>query len=186
MKNLLISFLVLATMASCGKNNSVGAPSSLTSPLTVTGAAETQLGSVIDNNQFGNGMATYYETWNQLLAHMPNVTFDYGTVASSAQNNNCKFDVKGYCLLSVSTSFTNTTTATVTRSVLYSSVDLTAKKNELKNLLNSRLYLYQFGTQYQIDTLDKRYYIDTSLPMQANPVLIMNKDGSSERYLGVR
>lgn len=196
MKKFLLAVLVVSSLVSCGKSNSVApaaapvAAAPVVNALTVTGQLETLLGSAIDNNQFGSGQADYYESWNQLVAKTPTITFNYGNVAATAANSNtsCGWKVGDVCLLTVytSTSFDTVQTIATTRSVVYNSVDLQTKKNELKALLNSRQYVYQYGTKFAIDTATNRYVIDTAFPMQANPVSTYNKDGSSEQFLGAK
>lgn len=184
MKKLLLALLVVSSLVSCGKNNSVSSGTTSSSPLTVTGAVESQLGSIIDNNQFGGGQASYYETWNQVITNMPNISYKYGSV-SSTSNSSCRtvayvFQICG------STSYSSSgSTATVTRSVIHSSVDLATKKNELKAIINARSYMQASGSSFYIRTSDGRgFVIDTRYPMQANPVSVQQTNGTAETFLG--
>jgi len=68
MKKLIVTLMVLTALVSCGKTNAVGNSSVFgTSPITVGGSTETQLGSMIDNNQFGTG-SYYYDTFAGAIA----------------------------------------------------------------------------------------------------------------------
>ncbi len=178
MKKLLLALIVVSTLFSCGKKNTVGTSSSTTA-LTVSGALETQLASQIDNNQFGNGMATYYETWSQVVSHMPNLKYNYAQ--TSASTSNCE---KKWGIFYICTSSSSSGSATITRSVIHSSVDVNAKKNELKDLINKRVYIQVSGTSYYITANNgKNYVIDTRYPLQANPVSVQNaQDGSGEYF----
>lgn len=184
MKKLILSLMVLATLASCGKKNTTdtGAAAgglSSTSPITVTGSTETQLASLIDNNQFGSGQASYYETWNQVVSNMPNLSYKYGAVSSSQPNCNTVAYIFQIC-----TSSSSTSNISVSRSVIHSSVDLNAKKNELKAIINARQYVQVSGTSFYIRTNDNRsIIIDTRYPLQANPVSIQQSNGTGEVFL---
>lgn len=192
MKKLIVALMVLTSLVSCGKNNSVSSNGLSTSPLTVTGAVESQLGSIIDSSQFGTGAATYYETWNQYIAHMPNVTYVYGTVAVQAPSSNCTtsggFIKFTWC--SGSSSSSSTTNAVVTRRVVNSAVDITAKRNELKAILNRRASLsqdsYTAGVYHVITTDNQYYVIDTRYPLQANPVYIQTTSTSAEKIIAIQ
>jgi hypothetical protein len=179
MKKLIVFLMVLASLVSCGKSNSVGSSSIYgTSPITVPGQTAGDLGTRIDTNQFGTGLATYYETWAQLITHMPNVTYEYGNVSST---NGCKVVWKIFTVCSYSSS----SSIPVTRTVINSSVDVIAKKNELKAIINRSSSVYQSGsTTFYIYMPDNTgYIIDTAYPLQANPVLMQKADGSGERFI---
>jgi hypothetical protein len=192
MKNLLIALVVLSSLVSCGKN-SVGAPISATSPLTVTGVTETMLGTMIDNNQFGTGtmyVNGYQENFQQLITNMPNIKYNYSSIAASTNansNSNCLGTIGGVCFLGYSTSWSGSNVAPVaaSRVVVNSSVDLQTKKNALKAIINLRIGVQQNGTAYIITTTDmKRYIIDTALPIQANPAETRDAQGNGEYYSG--
>ncbi|MBC7540542.1 MAG: hypothetical protein H7281_17085 [Bacteriovorax sp.] len=192
MKKFIVALMVLTSLVSCGKNNSVSSNGLSTSPLTVSGAVESQLGSIIDNSQFGTGAATYYETWNQYVAHMPNVNYVYGTVTPQAANSNCTtsggFIKFTWC--SSSSSSSTSTNAVVTRRVVHSAVDLLTKRNELKAIINRRASLnqdaYTAGV-YHIITTDNQYYvIDTRYPLQANPVYIQTTSTTAEKLIAIQ
>jgi hypothetical protein len=192
MKKLIVALMVFTSLVSCGKNNSVSSNSLSTSPLTVSGAVESQLGSLIDNSSFGTGKATYYETWTQYIAHMPNVNYVYGNVVPQAANSNCTtsggFIKFTWC--SGSSSSTSTSTAVATRRVVNSSVDILAKRNELKAIINRRASLnqdnYTAGV-YHIITTDNQYYvIDTRYPLQANPVYSQTSSTNAETIIAIQ
>jgi hypothetical protein len=176
MKNLIIGLLLLATVISCGKKNSVSTNVSSPAPITVSGTTEISVGNIIDSNQFGTGTVYVYnipENWNQYISQMPNVTYQYGKVSCGSS----------FCYTFFGKS---NVTKTVTRTVVNSSVNVETKKNELKALINSRLRMQQISsTAYQIVTTNGSIYIiDTFFPVQANPVYFQDVSGHVENYLG--
>jgi hypothetical protein len=184
MKKMVVALMILSSLVSCGKKNAVSssiAPASSSSGLntnsSVTGTVETQLAKMIDDNQFGNGLVVvngYQENWNQYISQMPGITYKYG-------NSSCGTSLVCYDFFGES----NTTT-TVTRTVINSSVDVGAKKNELKELINNRLWVQQrSATVFTIKTSNgKIYTIDTSYPLQANPYGVEDAAGKKEYFLG--
>lgn len=181
MKNLLIALVILSSLVSCGKKNTVGgtasAPANVVNGLTVTGTVETQLSGIIDTNEFGLGKINYYTTWKQHVAQAPNTTYSYGSMAPlAAANTNTGCDSFFDCILPTftftwSSSF-STSNVTVTRTVVHSSVNLVTKQNELKAILNKRNYIQEFlPGVYRIMTTDNIVYIfDRNYPIEANPV----------------
>lgn len=181
MKKFIVALMVLTSLVSCGKNNSVGSTAtsaSSTNALTVTGTVETQLGSLIDNNQFGTGQASYYETWTQVVTNMPGLTYKYGSVNTSS---NCR--TVGYIFQICSSS--SSSNVSISRSVVHSSVVLLDKQNELKAIVNARSLVQQgSATSFYVRTTDGRQYIiDTRYPIQANPVSIQQANGTGEVFL---
>jgi hypothetical protein len=194
MKKLLLALIILSTLVSCGKKNTVGTTASSTSAITITNlpvasqAVASALGTLITNNSFGNGQATYYETYAQYVAHAPNTTYKYGAMTSSGSGSNCHtvWSIFTYC----TSGTTSTSTATVTRSVIHSAVDLVTKQNELIAIVNKTNQIqqdnYMIGVYYILTTDNIRYTIDARLPMQANPVQTQQATGTGETLVGIQ
>lgn len=193
MKHLFFGLLVLTTLASCGKSNTVGGTAAaapavstpVTSAITVTGQVETQLAQIIDGNQFGLGQATYYETWAQVVAKMPNTTYNYGNYTATQSNPNCKTYLS---IIQVCSNSSSTSNISVSRSVVHSSVDLVTKQNEIKAIINRRSMVQSagYGVFYIRTTDNSTYIIDQRLPIQANPVQTTSASGSGETLVSVQ
>jgi hypothetical protein len=182
MKKLLLSLMVLATLASCGKDNKVDTASSTssTSSITLDDATAKQLATVIDNS------TTYF-------AARPYANYRLGYVTSIAQTtntgNNCEektgwFGVKYYVCKSSSSS----TAVTPTSYVAVSSVVLETKKGELRAIVNrsSAGAIYYSGYAYTVKTTDGNLYtIDTRYPIEANPVVVQTAAGQITYYAGL-
>jgi hypothetical protein len=136
MKHLLLSLTVLTMLVSCGKDNkgdssgaaaATSASTAASNAVTIADPAAVALGTLIDNysTSFGVGMATYYETWSQLVANSPNVTYDY-TVPPTTTSASVNWS---FCFITCSGSAT--TAVTISRSVVHSSINILAKQNEL-------------------------------------------------------
>lgn len=197
MKKLLLSLMVFATLASCGKDNKVSsaASTSSSSAITISDSTAQSIGSMIDSSDtyFGQAQVTAYETWNQAAAAHPNY---YYTYTKSNASSNCELKsgwlgIKYYVCKSGSSS-----ASSVSRRVLVSQVDITAKRNELKSILNSttagtinQSQTYVNGRAfnvYQVRTTSGVIYtIDTRFPIQANPVITQQADGTVEYFLGM-
>ncbi len=178
MKKLLVSLVVIATIFSCGKKNTVSSNSSVSGlSSSVAGAVETSLASQINNNQFGTGYATYGLTWAQLISNQPNLTYYYATAGLSTVSCETKWTIFRVCSTSSSSS-----SSSITRQVTNSSVDLNTKKSELINIINARTSIQNSGTVYYIMTSGKQYIIDTAKPLQANPVQVQDSSTSKVEY----
>lgn len=178
MKKLLVSLVVLATIFSCGKKNTVSGNSVSGLSSSVSGATETSLASQINNNQFGTGYATYGLTWAQLISNQPNLTYYYASSGLSTVSCETKWTIFKICSTSSSSSSSN-----ITRQVTNSSVDLNSKKSELINIINARTSIQNSGTVYYIITNNaKQYIIDTAKPLQANPVQVQDNATSKVEY----
>lgn len=193
MKNLFVGLLILSSLASCGKSNTVGgssaaplAAAAAVSPLTVTGTVETQLAQIVDANQFGLGQAGYSESWAQYIARLPDTTYNYGTYTAGQNDPNCKTYLVIIQVCS-SSSFSNSTVA-VTRSVKNSSVLVPTKQNEIKAIINRRSMVQSAGNGvFYIKTTDNNMYIiDQKLPIQANPVQTTSATGTGETLVSVQ
>lgn len=181
MKKLIVTLMVLSALVSCGKTNAVGNSSVFgTSPITVGGSTETQLGSMIDNNQFGTGYY-YYDTYAGAIAKGASPIYDFGSYSNAS---NCKTKWGGFLVICTSSGSSSTT---IVRTVNNRDVDLVTKKNELKAIINNRNYIQSYGTSFYIRTNDGRaFVIDTRYPLQANPVTIQEADGKGQVLVNVR
>lgn len=194
MKKLLLSLMVLASLASCGKNNEVSSGAGVgSSAITLNDSVAQQLGSYIDNSatMFGNSPAGYTGlTWNQILAgtyYQPakNLTYKYAITTAQTPSSNCEVKWSIFYVCSSSSS-TNTGSVTVSRSVLHSDVNVEVKRNDLKGIINSAAA----GTiQFQNSVYCIRnastgvmYTIDLRLPLQANPSAIQQTNGQVEYF----
>ncbi len=176
--------MVLGSLVSCGKNNSTSGDTTSTAPASITSAVTggVSLGTSIDNysTQFGVGQHDYYTTLGAYVNAGNELTYSYTKISSSSNNQNCttKLFIFKVC---------TQTTPVVSRKVSNSSVDITAKINELKGYINNAnplIAIKNVGTSYTFNTKDgKTYVIDRSYPLQANPVLVMDENGASMEYL---
>ena len=195
MKKFILALMVVATIVSCGKNggnNVASGTAGVTNPITVTVAGATDLGSRIDNytTYFGTGYTfiggNSYQ-WNQIIYQTPNISYKYTKATSAASNSNCttKWSIFYFCSSSSSAS---TSSLKVSNSIIHSSIDVLAKQNELKGYINRANPYYAIqtsGTLSYIRTTDNMLYvIDTSVPLQANPVSVQQANGQVEYLLG--
>lgn len=172
MRNLLLSLMVLASLVSCGKDNKVdGVNSNSSNAITLNDPVATQLGTVIDNS------ASYF-------AVVPTTTarYTYATTTANSAASNCEtktgwFGIKYY----VCSSSNNSSNITVSAPIVASSVDLTAKRNELKGYINSSTAnggIVNGGSYYMVRTAAGVIYtIDLRYPIQVNPVSVQQANG---------
>lgn len=207
MKKLIVTLIVLTSFASCGKKNSVDtgstavaspAPVATTNTLTTTasGAIESELASKIDTNAFGTGtiyLSNYPETFSQLVSSNPNLIYKYGTMdvtANSSSSQKCA-KIGGVPILCANWSTSSSISAsslTDKRTVIHSSVSDLDKKNALIDLINKRSSVsrdsFYAGVYYIIHSDATVYTIDTSKPLQANPVATQKSTGKREVFYG--
>ncbi len=177
MKKLVVSLVVLLSIASCGKNNSVSS-SAVTNAVgssTAITASVDQYGRVpltnyitdINNNAFG-------------VAHADTETFRFLNYTGSAASNGCtvKTVLGGffsyYSCSSSSTSTSSNYGSYDTVNVVHSTQDLTSKKNELQAIINQAFQYSNSSDRRQlfIRTINGDVYtIDFRVPMSANPVV---------------
>lgn len=173
--------MVLATLASCGKDNKVdtAAAGASSSSITLDDATAKQLATVIDNS------TTYF-------AARPYANYRLGYVTTTAQTtntgNNCEektgwFGIKYYVCKSSSS-----TAVTPTSYVAVSSVILETKRSEIRAIVNrsSAGAIYYNGVAYTVKTTDGNLYtIDTRYPIEANPVVVQTAAGQITYYAGL-
>jgi hypothetical protein len=177
MRKLILSLMVLASLVSCGKDNKVGAVGSSSTAITVDDTYAKALGVAIDNS-----LTSFYQ--KPLYGK-----FGYVTTTSSTSNtgNNCEeksgwFGIKYYVCKS-----TASTAVVPTSYVMVSSVILETKRGELRSIINSSTAgaIYQYGTRYTVRTTSGVLYtIDTSYPIEANPISTQQPDGQITYYAG--
>jgi hypothetical protein len=188
MRNLLLSILVLASLVSCGKDKGANVLTGASNnAINIADATGVQLGGLIDTSETSFGFAQIGTgNWNQAVAFYPYYSFKYVTT-SEASNSNCvqhggffKFYTCTY------TSGSTSTNVTFSRVVPASSIVLAAKRAELKAIINSAIVPYgiqTLGSRYIIrTTIGVIYTIDTSYPIQANPVSVTQTNGQQEYF----
>lgn len=191
MKKLLLSFMVLGVLASCGKNNKV---SSGSTPVT---------------NGYSNGYSNGYLTGSaaaiaQDLATKVNSPASFGEglvlTSSGSSNQTCgtKWGFINYCYGSsgsgnyaVSAGMTwNQLIAqrsnltyyySLGSQAVHSSVSIADKQTQIIQLLNSATAIQVSGTLYYIQVSNSIYVVDTRYPIQANPSAVKTAQG--EDYL---
>ncbi len=193
MKKLILSFMVLASLVSCGKNNSVGSNTNAygSNAITTNVQGASQLGSLIDNyrTSFGTGQVYYYnnyQTYGTLANTGLNLGYHYTKSAPTSSGSNCERKWGIFWICSYSSSSSSLSTANDSRKVSNNSVDILTKMNELKAIINSAnplIPIVASGASFRIVTTDgKQYVIDTRYPLQANPIGIMNSAGTEYLY----
>lgn len=180
MRKLLLSLMVLATLASCGKDNAVngGAIPATGNAITIDDTYAKSLGSAIDNS-----LTSFY----QKPAYG---RFGYVTTTSSTTNtgSNCEektgwFGIKYYVCKS-----TSSTAIVPTSYIPVSSVVLETKRAELRGIINSSSAgaIYQYGSRYTIRTnAGVLYTIDRGFPIEANPVSVQQPNGQITYFAGL-
>ena len=183
MKKLLLSLMVLATLTSCGKNNTVSsaAPAGtigITNPL-VTGSTQAQTLIAAINNP---------------------AAFGQGAVPVSGSGQTCKnWGILQYCYSSSSGSTAGTQTwnqliaANPGLTYLYtngltvrnSDVVVATKQAELVALLNSATKIDIYGYAYIITTPAGQYAIDIRYPIQLQPSAVNANSGSYYFYQAI-
>jgi len=167
MKKLLLALMVLATLASCGKDNKVS--STTANGLTVT-------------NPIVTGSTTAQSLINMINSP---TSFGQGQVVSSGSQQNCgtKWGFIYYCTTSSSggTSTGKTWAQAIAenpgvtfqyssgRTVRNIDINITTKQQELINLLNAATNIQSNGPIYYVTTASGQYVIDTRYVIQVNP-----------------
>lgn len=191
MKKLIVALMVLTTLVSCGKDNKVASGAAaapvVTNPaITVTDAAGIALGNQITSytTGFGTARVLYYNNQysiQQLVDNgvMMDLIYVKNTSTSTNVDPNCEkvLVIFTFCKSSSSSS-TALPTGAITRGV--NDVTAAVKQDELRAIINNKNPLIAIqtstnpnygGTVYKIIAKDgKQYVIDTSHPLQANPV----------------
>lgn len=183
MKNLLIALVILSSLVSCGKKNTVGgAPVASASAMVGSTAIETDFINKVNGNLFGTGYSSVYnETYAQAISKGANPKLTYANyaapAASAAPTPHCILG--GLLCGSVSTSSTTFITPTIT-SVNTLSITVVEKQSAISAIFAKKSRVEQYGpTVFGVLTNDNAtYYFDTTMPIQANPVRTYNADRS--------
>ena len=194
MKKFIVALMVLSSLVSCGKSNTVASSAATnaygSNAITSTAQGAAQLGSLIDNYtaDFGTQQLYYYgnvQTYGTLANTGLNIVYRYTKSASTSNGSNCEKKWGIFWICSYSTS-SSSTSANESRNVANNTVDVLTKINQLKAIINSSNPLIPIvanGTSYMIVSTDgKKYVIDTRYPLQANPIGIMDSTGTEFLY----
>jgi len=182
MKKLLLSLMVLASLVSCGKDNSANSTvaTASSSPVTLADTSAANLGNLINSSE-------------STFAAAPAITaykykYSVQTIAASGQNCETKEGWFGIEYTVCKAASGNNTGLTY-KYVTVGSVDLAAKRSELIGYVNSSYAggVVKYGTYYQVTTTaGVTYIIDTRAPVQANPVLVRPlSTGEITSYMGL-
>jgi hypothetical protein len=185
MKTLFFALMVLGTLASCGKSNTVSsgaATTSITNPLITGSASGQSLASMISNP----------------------ASFGQGAIASNNPNQTCATKAWGliqYCYSSGSAStYSGATWAQVmaatpnitfyyynsqvgTRQVTNTPALVASKQVELSSILNAATSVQVNGPIYYVTTASAQYVIDTRYPIQVNPSGTQNIGGATDYFI---
>jgi hypothetical protein len=172
MKKTLLALLVLASLVSCGKNNSVSSTST-----SALGTGTSALSSSTTDAYGRIPLTTYIANINNngfAAARADSEIFRFYT--SSSSNSGCSLHTAlGGFLSYYSCSGGSASTGTyTTTNVTHSTEDLTAKKNELIGLLGQTYQYSNSADKLQLyiqTTAGDVYTIDFRVPMSANPVV---------------
>ncbi|MDD4973229.1 MAG: hypothetical protein PHY93_02710 [Bacteriovorax sp.] len=173
MKKFIVALMVLTSLVSCGKNNTVGNAGALTvatSPIsTINSDSGFQaLASAITNNNFNAQNSNYY------------TEFHYGSLINTCVTKDGWF---GIDYQSCSSSISSETMQ------IYGKIILDTKKAELNAILSKTVVFRQWSsTLFTLRTTDNyTYTIRTDLPIQANPVYNLNNvDGKAVQLISIK
>lgn len=166
MKKLLLALMVMATLASCGKNNKVdsngaiGFNGTVTNPLVTNNSQAQALVSMISNpSSFGQGAIS---TGNQNCSSKWGGFLTY-CYSSSGGGSSITWNQLVANNPSIVYRYSNGTT------VRHSDVNLVNKQNELASILNSATAVQISGSIAYVTVGSTYYVIDVRYPIQANP-----------------
>lgn len=186
MKNLLIALVILSSLVSCGKKNTVGGTVSSTSPMVASTPIETDFINKVNGNQFGTGRVNAYETFTQAIAKGYNPKFQYANYAAPQVVQPDCHTAWIFRVCSSSSTSGGFQAVTVAREVSNSSITVAAAQAKIVEIYSRKSQVEVNGTLFRIRTTDnKTYYFETSLPIQANPTQSYNADGSGEWMFNV-
>ena len=174
MKKLLLALMVMATLASCGKDNKVDSN-----------------GAVGFNGTVTNTLVTNNPQAQALVSMISNPSsFGQGAISTGGQQNcGTKWGFIYYCTSSSSGGSTMTWNQLVASkpsivyrysngtTVRHSDVNVTTKQNELASLLNSATAIQISGYMAYVTVGATYYVIDIRYPIQANPSAAASSGG---------
>lgn len=171
MKKFLLTLIVVSSLVSCGKDNTVGKATSALSTTSPISAINNDgnfqsLGSAIVSNTFPSQGVNYYTEYH------------FGTLTNTCVTKDGWF---GIDYQSCSTSVSNETTVIQGNSV-------EAKQAELTDILSKTVVFQAYGSVSVLRTTDNfTYHIDRNVPIKANPVYKLNNaDGKAVKLLYIR
>jgi len=188
MKKLLLALVILSTLVSCGKKNTVGTVtnSGIINAISASTQVESDFLTRVNGNQFAVNATYYGEPLAQAIARGANPQYRYANVAApQAGTQNC------HTVLVIFTacggySSTSMQTLTITRTVSHTSLSVVDQQNKLISIFNKKQSVSFDGRYFRIFTNDnKTYYFDTALAIQAQPTSTYNADGSGEVFFNV-
>ena len=178
MKKLLLALMVMATLASCGKDNKVDSGSAatngfngtITNPLVTNSSQAQALVSMIASpSTFGQGVLTSGSNQNCGSKFYGLLTWCTSSYSGSSSSGTW------YQLVTANPSlvyrYSNGTT------VRHSDVNVATKQNELMSLLNSASSIQISGYQAYVTVGSTYYVIDVRYPIQANPSAAASSSG---------
>lgn len=174
MKKLLLSLMVLATLASCGKDNKVSSTTgnyNVTNPLVTGNVQATDLVNRINSytTGFGEGQIVTSAASNQTCGTKWGfINYCYGSSGSNYATTGLTWNALAAQQPNIRYYYSNQSIVT------HSSVNIASKQTELINLLNSATSIQVSGTLYYIQVSGAYYVIDTRYPIQANPSAVTN------------
>lgn len=181
MKKLLLALMVMATLASCGKDNKVdsnpastGFNGTITNPLVTNNSQAQALVSMIASpSTFGQGMIS---TGNQNCGSKLGGFFTYCTY-STGSSSSTTWNQLVVSNPSIVYRYSNGTT------VRHSDVNVTTKQNELTALLNSATSIQISGYMAYVTVGATYYVIDVRYPIQANPSAAASSNGQGYYFV---
>jgi hypothetical protein len=185
MKTLLLSLVILATLASCGKNNKVSsadvaAPGvGITNPL-ITGNSQAQaLVSMINNPAaFGQGAISSGSTSGQTCGVKWGIfTYCYSSGSSSGTSTGQTWAQVVAANPSITYQYSNGLT------VRNSDVAIATKQAELTSILNQATRVDVVGPIFYVTTANAQYAIDSRYPIQLLPNGVISNNGTNYYFV---
>lgn len=169
MKKLLLSFIVLASLVSCGKDNKVSSAGSysITNPLVTGSSAGQSLTAMINNPaSFGQGQVLNSSSNQTCGTKWGIFQYCYGSGGSSQTTGQTWAQVVA-ANPGITFYFYNSTVGT--KAVANTSTNIAAKQAELVGILNAAISVEVNGPIYYVRTASAQHVIDTRYTIQMNP-----------------
>jgi hypothetical protein len=178
MRNLLLSLMVLASLVSCGKDSKSGSVNgSSSSAITLDDTVAKQLGTLIDNS------TSYFPA----ATTSPTARYAYVVTTVTSSQPVCETKEGWLGIKYTVCKAPTTSNATPSSYVQVSTINLEAKRAELRSYINSSNAggLIFNGTGYTVrSTSGVVYTIDPRYPIQANPVMVQQVNGEIKYFAG--
>lgn len=169
MKKLIVALMVLTSLVSCGKNNSVGsvggAGGTVTNPLVINNTSAQALVSMIANPSTGFGQGVIYNNSTSqncgttLFGLLQYCTYGGGATQTGITWNSLMASNSGLV-------FQYSPNRTIRNNI---DVTIATQQAALSSILNSATSIQVNGPIYYVQVSGAQYVIDTRLPIQANP-----------------